>query len=69
MQLPGQTPATHRAADVQIARLQPAGEADRLTAWLGSHRLPITVHPGTPALTGIILTGAGGEIVLNAGRL
>jgi hypothetical protein len=30
------------------------------------HHLPITVHPGPPALTNVILTGAVGEIVLNA---
>jgi Glyoxalase-like domain len=67
--LPGQSPATHRAAGVQIAKLQLNGDADRLTAWLGAHHLPITVHPGTPALTNIILAGVTSEIVLNAERL
>jgi hypothetical protein len=64
--LPGQTPATHRAGGVQIAKLQLDADPDRLDAWLGAHHLPITVHPGTPALTTIILTGAAGEIVLDA---
>jgi Glyoxalase-like domain len=67
--LPGQTPATHRATGVQIAKLQLDGDADRVAAWLGAHHLPITVHPGTPALTRIILTAAPGEIVLDAERL
>jgi hypothetical protein len=66
---PGRTPAPHRAAGVQIAKLQLAGDADRLTAWLGPNRLPITVRPGAPALTSIRLTGAAGEIVLEAERL
>ena len=67
--LPGQTPATHQVAGVRIAKLQLDGDADRLAAWLGNHDLPITVRPGTPALTGIVLTGGPDEIVLGAGRL
>ena len=66
--LPGQTLASHRAAGVQIAKLQLDGDPDRLAAWLGTHRLPITVHSGTSALTSIVLTGADGEIVLDAER-
>jgi hypothetical protein len=62
-------PGTHRAAGVEIARLQLAGDADRLTAWLGPNRLPITVRPGAPALERIVLTGAAGEIVFGAERL
>ena len=64
--LPGRARATHAAGGVQIAKLQLDGDPDRLDAWLGAHHLPITVHPGTPALTSIILTGAAGEIVLDA---
>jgi hypothetical protein len=37
--------------------------------FLVAHELPITVRAGTPALTGIILTGAAGEIVLDADQL
>jgi glyoxalase-like protein len=66
---PGQTPLDHRAVGVQVAKLQLDGDADRLAAWLGDHRLPLTVQPGTPALTSIILTAATGEIVLDAGSL
>ena len=64
--LPGRAPATHRIAGVQIAKLQLDGDPDRLDAWLCAHHLPITVHPGPPALTNVILTGAVCEIVLNA---
>jgi hypothetical protein len=66
---PGCTPGPHRAAGVQIAKLELAGDADRLAAWLGAHRLPVIVHPGTPALEHIVLTGATGEILLGADRL
>ncbi len=62
--LPGHAAASHRDGTVQIAELQLDGDADRLSAWLGDHRLPITVRPGAPAFAGIVLTGATGEIVL-----
>jgi Glyoxalase-like domain len=67
--LPGRATATHRAGSVQITELRLDGDADRLAAWLGAHHLPIAVRPGPPAVTGIVLTGAAGEIVLDAERL
>ena len=45
------------------------GDAARLAAWLGAHRLPITVRPGTPAVAGIVLIGAAREIVLDTDRM
>jgi Glyoxalase-like domain len=67
--LPGRATATHRAGPVQIAELRLDGDADRLAAWLGAHDLPITVRPGRPAVSSIVLTGAADEIVLDADRL
>ena len=68
--LPGRAPATHRVGGpVQIARLQLDGDGDRLAAWLGDHRLPITVRPGVPAVAAVFLTGAAGEIALDADEL
>ena len=67
--LPGRAPATHRAGAVRIAKLQLDGDADRLTAWLGGHRLPITVRAGAPAVAGILLTVAAGEIALDVSQL
>jgi hypothetical protein len=64
--LPGRAPATHRPGAVQIAQLQLDGDPGRLAAWLGSHRLPITVRTGAPAVASIVLTGAAGEIVLDS---
>ena len=66
--LPGRAPVTHRAGAFQIAKLQLDGDFDRLAAWLGSHRLPITVRTGAPAVARIVLTGAAGEIVLDNNR-
>ena len=68
-QLPGRAPATHRAGVVRIATLRLEGDADRVAAWLGAHRLPITVRPGTPAVASIVLTGAAGEFVLGTDRM
>ena len=67
--LPGRATATHRAGPVEVAQLKLAGDADRLGSWLGAHDLPITVRPGPPAVASIVLTGALGEIVLDAHRL
>jgi len=67
--LPGYAPAIHPAGAVQIAKLHLDGDADHLADWLGPHRLPITVRPGTPALTSIVLSGVAGEIVLDADQL
>ena len=67
--LPGRAPVTHRAGAVQIATLRLDGDADRLAAWLGAHRLPVTVRPGTPAVASIVLTGPAGEIVLDNDRM
>jgi hypothetical protein len=66
--LPGRAPATHPAGTVEIVKLQLNGDADHLAAWLGPHRLPITISPGAGAVTSVILTGAAGEIVLNDDR-
>jgi hypothetical protein len=63
---PGRTQVTHPAGAVHIAHLDLSGDANRLASWLGTHRLPITIRPGPPALTGIILTCPTGEITLDA---
>jgi Glyoxalase-like domain len=67
--LPGRASATHRTGAVEIAELQLEGDADRLTAWLDGQRLPITVRQGAPAVARILLTGAAGEIALDANQL
>jgi Glyoxalase-like domain len=61
---PGHAPVTHPAGEVKIASLELKGERQRLADWLGSHRLPITVRKGAPAIAGVILGGASGEFTL-----
>jgi Glyoxalase-like domain len=65
--LPGGTPATHPAGAVRIARLELSGDPERVTGWLGADRLPVSVDPGEPAVTAIVLESEAGEIVV-AGR-
>jgi hypothetical protein len=47
-------------SELQIAKLRLDGDADRLSTWLGAHRLPITVrqtHPPSPASSSPDLPG------------
>ena len=63
---PGRAPATHRAGPVRISELRLAGDAEHIEAWLGAHQLPIAVRPGIPGVAGIVLTGATGDVILDA---
>jgi Glyoxalase-like domain len=66
---PGQSPATHPAGRMEITKLQLTGDEDRVTAWLGTHQLPIEVRPGSPGLASITLAGPTDEIVIDGGPL
>jgi hypothetical protein len=62
--LPGRTPAAHPAGDVRLAGLRLSGDPERVERWLGAgHGLPITVTPGTPAVTGVLLETREGQLV------
>jgi hypothetical protein len=63
--LPGRAPAAHRVGAVRLSSLRLDGDAARLAAWLGEHHLPITVRPGAPAVTAVLLAGDAGEITLD----
>jgi Glyoxalase-like domain len=65
--LPGSAHAAHPAGSARIATLRLAGDADRLAAWLGGRRLPVAVSAGVPAVTGIVLSAACGEVVIEDG--
>jgi Glyoxalase-like domain len=66
---PGRAPTHHPSGAVRIAELQLDGDADRVGAWLGAHRLPIAVRAGAPAVASIVLTGPAGDLILDADRL
>jgi hypothetical protein len=65
---PGRVPAHHRAGDVRLKRLDLVGDSVRLAAWLGLHRIPISVRAGPASVASVVVAGAGGEFVLEAGR-
>jgi Glyoxalase-like domain len=62
--LPGRAPVAHPVGNVEIVVLQLTGDAGRLSNWLGGEQLPVTVRPGVPAVTSVVLAGDDGEIVL-----
>jgi hypothetical protein len=62
--LPGRAQADHRDGPLRLDQVELAGDAERLDDWLGAHHLPITVRAGTPAVTGVVLAGAGGRMVI-----
>jgi hypothetical protein len=65
--LPGQALIAHSVDSAQIAELHLRGEVNRLDNWLGHRRLPVTVSPGHPEVTAVILRRASGlEITLDA---
>jgi len=61
---PGRIPINHRAGSVEMTGLHLDGDPDRVATWLGAHELPISVGSGGPAVKGIVLAGAAGEIVI-----
>jgi len=62
--LPGSAPVQHAAGEVAIRNLRLTGDADHLAAWLGEHRIPLSVRRGEPALTAVVLATGDGDIVL-----
>jgi hypothetical protein len=51
---------------VKIARLELAGDADRLWAWLDYQGGPITVDSGPPGVTKEVIATPGGEVGIDA---
>jgi len=62
--LPGSSRVMHAAGEVAIHELQLTGDADELAAWLGERLVRVSVQPGEPALTAVVLATSGGEIVV-----
>ena len=64
--LPGRTPVTHPAGAVRLTGLELSGDRTRLSGWLGTESLPLTVRDGEPAVTAVALATDSGEVVLGA---
>jgi hypothetical protein len=58
--LPGRAEVRHPAGAIRLERLDLSGDAERVTAWLGTDKVPIAVAPGPSAITAILLTGDQG---------
>jgi Glyoxalase-like domain len=58
--LPGRAEVRHPARAIRLERLDLSGDAERVTAWLGTDKVPIAVAPGPSAITAILLTGDQG---------
>jgi hypothetical protein len=58
--LPGRARIEHPAGTVRLERLELAGDVGRVTEWLGTEGMPISVTPGPPAVTGLVLASEQG---------
>lgn len=62
---PGRTPVEHRVGARGIARVEMAGDEDRLREWVGGADLPIRIVPGEPGMRAVVLASDdGAELVL-----
>ena len=50
-------PGSAAVTDVRIPSLRVAGDAGRLSAWLGPHDLPVEIVAGPPGIAGLDLSG------------
>ena len=62
--LPGSAPVAHDVGEVAIHELQLTGDVDELSAWLGEPRIRMSVRPGEPAVTAVVVATAGSQFVL-----
>jgi Glyoxalase-like domain len=61
-QMPGRMVARHLVEATGIARVEVAGDRDRLRAWLGGADLPIDVVDGEPGIRAVTLATGDGEM-------
>ncbi len=64
--LPGRTPVTHPAGAVRLTGLELSGDRTRLSTWLGTESLPLTVREGEPTVTAVELATDAGKVILGA---
>jgi len=66
--LPGRIEVEHPAAAKGITRLIVGGESKRLSSWLGSHRLPVTLAERASGVIAVVLSARSGEITVARNR-
>ena len=60
-------PGRGAAGSTHLDRLELSGDEQRLAAWVGDARLPVSVRRGAPAVTAVVLRGDSGELALGQG--
>jgi len=61
---PGRAAVVHPAGSVEIERLELRGDVARLSRWLGTHELPMSVRRGPPAVEQVVLKASDNEIAV-----
>ena len=61
---PAAFPGATATQNPAVVRVELEGDADELSAWLGSHSLPFEVRPGDAGVTAVVLEGASGAVKL-----
>jgi Glyoxalase-like domain len=70
VQFPGRhLPSGQSATQGALIKLFLQGDENRLASWLGHHALPIVVRLGVPAVVGVLIAGALGEILVGSENL
>jgi hypothetical protein len=61
---PGRADAAHRVRPLGIARLDVAGDRDRMRDWLGEDLPNLRVVPGPPGIVAVVVATEDGDLVL-----
>jgi hypothetical protein len=59
-------PGATESPAATITRVEIECNVTHLSAWLGTHELPVDVKPGDEGITGVVLEGPRGPIELRA---
>lgn len=63
---PGRVDAERPAAAKGIARLMIEGKPERVSAWLGAHRMPVVVGDGRTRVAAVVLATSHGELTVGS---
>jgi hypothetical protein len=61
---PGRAAVDHPAGAPELARLELSGDPERVDEWLDGAPLPVSVAPGEPAITGVVIRVGADELAV-----
>jgi glyoxalase-like protein len=61
---PGSAEVDHPVGAAELTRLELSGDPRRVDDWLGGAALPVSVAPGEPAITGVIVSVGEKEVAV-----